>query len=144
MKAKAAQAEAKKATEATEKAAAKAEERERIASAPIQLILISELEDLEEGDDNGDGVIDPQEVVIVKKAVEVTLPYSPARREATRAEIMGSVGMFYGAGRFSLPGLAQLFSSQGWKDMKSGVSDELRIPVSADDFVKFEAFISKM
>ena len=66
------------------------------------------------------------------------LGYRPRRDQATRAEVLGILGMYSGEGRFESSKLVPTLESGEFDRMISGSSSELRFRVSADDFERLK------
>jgi hypothetical protein len=65
------------------------------------------------------------------------LGYRPRRDQATRAEILGILGMYYGEPRYESSKLVPILESGDFDRMISGSTSELRFRVSKDDFERF-------
>ena len=67
------------------------------------------------------------------------LPYAPRRDQATRGEVFGILGMYFGGERFSFgPGvLAPTLESGAFDRMVSGETDEVEVTLPDDEFDKF-------
>jgi hypothetical protein len=69
---------------------------------------------------------------------EHTLDYCPRRDQATRNEILGILGMYFGQTRFDSSKLVPVLESGDFDRMISGEVGELKFVVSDDDFIRFE------
>ena len=74
---------------------------------------------------------------------EYLLPYSPLRRELTRAEILGIPGMFSGKTRFNIPRLTEVFTSGQLQQILLGLSSEIKICTPHDEFLRLRANAQK-
>lgn len=84
---------------------------EQRRAAPIRLILVR--------------TTDQQEHV---------LGYQPRRDQASRAELLGILGMYFGSPRFDSSYQVRLLESGEFSHMVDGSVSELRLPMSPDDF----------
>ncbi|MEO8498528.1 MAG: hypothetical protein ABI614_25985 [Planctomycetota bacterium] len=66
------------------------------------------------------------------------MDYKPRRDQATRNEILGILGMYYGQERFDSSKLVPILESGSFDRMISGVASELRLVVSDDEFDRFQ------
>ena len=87
----------------------------RMREQPIKLILVNESDD-------------------IKRHV---LGYRPRRDQATRAEILGILGMYSGSNRFESKNLVPILESKQFDEMIAGQRNELELRVSNDDFGRF-------
>lgn len=69
---------------------------------------------------------------------EHVLGYRPRRDQATRAEVLGVLGMYLGKPRFESSKLVPILESGEFDRMISGLTSEVRFPVSADDFERLK------
>ncbi len=89
-------------------------EDERLRAEPIRLILVS----AEGGDEH-------------------ILGYRPRRDQATRAEILGILGIYSGEPRFESSRLVPILEDGTFDRMIAGQASELRVQVSQADFERF-------
>lgn len=68
---------------------------------------------------------------------EHVLGYRPRRDQATRAEILGILGMYSGEARFESSRLVPILESGDFDRMISGSTNELRFTMSAGDYDRF-------
>ena len=82
---------------------------------------------------------EPIRLTLVRKSdnTEHTLDYRPRRDQATRNEILGILGMYYGQPRFDSSKLVSMLESGSFDRMISGEVSELRLVVSDDEFNRF-------
>ncbi len=82
--------------------------------------------------------------VLFSEGEEWVLPYSPRRKELSRAEVAGAIGLFSGGKRFSLPRLSEIFLDGSYDAVISGSSSELRIPCPVEQIEAFKAFAKSL
>ena len=82
---------------------------------------------------------EPIRLILVRKTDkrEHVLEYQPRRDQASRGELLGILGMYSGSGRFESSHLVPLLESGEFSRMIDGSQNELRFPVSAEDFERF-------
>ena len=68
---------------------------------------------------------------------EHVLGYRPRRDQASRAELLGILGMYSGNTRFESSYQVPLLESGEFSRMVDGTLSELRFPLSPDDFARF-------
>ena len=73
-----------------------------------------------------------------KTGEEHVLGYRPRRDQATRAEVLGILGMYSGEVRFESSKLVPILESGEFDRMISGSTSELQFQVSADDFERLK------
>ena len=69
---------------------------------------------------------------------EHVLGYRPRRDQATRAEILGILGMYYGEERYKSERLVPILEGGQFDHMIGGDTSDLRFPVSKEDFDRFK------
>lgn len=83
---------------------------------------------------------EPIRLIVVRESdrEEHVLSYQPRRDQATRTEIMGILGMYFGGpSRFDSKGSTQMLINGDFSRMISGETHELRVPVSDADYATF-------
>jgi hypothetical protein len=82
---------------------------------------------------------EPIRLILVRESdrEEHILSYQPRRDQATRNEIMGILGMYYGSSRFDSAPSMQVLIDGGFSRMVAGITDELRVPVTDADYTRF-------
>lgn len=68
---------------------------------------------------------------------EHVLGYQPRRDQATRNEVLGILGMYYGKDRFDSSHLVPILENGDFGRMIAGESSQLRFTVSAADYERF-------
>ncbi len=76
-------------------------------------------------------------IYLVCEEKEIQLPYAPLRRQLSRAEILGVLGMVSGGVRFDIPGLTTLFTSGEFDKMMKGETKALYITCPLKEFELF-------
>lgn len=68
---------------------------------------------------------------------EKVLPYEPMRRECTRAEIQGLLGLFHDQGRYENANMDYQGLLKGLRDVQQNKSNDLKIIFKKDEYDKF-------